>query len=127
MRRAMLGHERRKHPRVSFPVLVLFRTDPAQPFLSAYGADLSAGGIRISGLGPSFGDLVDLQLIERDGRRPLEVMGEVVRVEAGEFALRFVELDTQQQSWLTSVIQTRQAEGDLEGTEDLLEASFDEL
>lgn len=120
--------ERRMDPRVSFPVLVLFRAEPETPFISAYGSDLSVSGIRISGGGVREGLLVDLQLIERDGRRPLEVLGEVVRVDEEAFAVRFVELDDAQREWLSAVVGDRaKVESAPPPTEDLMVLGFDEL
>lgn len=120
-------NERRTDPRVSFPVLVLFRAEPAKPFVSAYGSDLSVSGIKIAGEGVSAGDLVDLQLIERDGRRPLELLGDVVRVSAEYFAVRFVELDDVQKGWLSEVVERRNTVETSPPTEDLMVLGFDEF
>ncbi|MEL6186300.1 MAG: PilZ domain-containing protein, partial [Myxococcota bacterium] len=113
--------------RVTFPVLVLYRRDPAQPFVSAYGEDLSISGIRIEGHEVRAGDLIDLQLIERDGRRPLELLGQVTRVLEGEFAVRFVEMDDRQRAWLERVVEERADREDPPPTEDLLSVGFDEM
>lgn len=119
--------ERRSDPRVTFPVLVLYRRDPAEPFVSAYGEDLSVSGIRIEGTDVQAGDFIDLQLIERDGRRPLELLGEVMRVLEREFAVRFIEMDERQRGWLERVVHERAERDDPPPTEDLLTLGFDEV
>lgn len=119
--------ERRAVPRVGFPVLVLFRSQATEAYESAYGADLSVSGIRVEGARADVGAMLDLQLVERHGRRPVEVLGEVVRIDETGFSVRFVELDDAQRRWLSSVVSGRRAAPPSAETEDLLEAGFEEL
>lgn len=121
----MAGHERRRHPRVDFPVLVLYRSRTSGELEPAYAADLSLTGLRVTGGVATAGATVDLQLVERGGHRPIDVLGEVVWAEGSEFAVRFVDLDDAQRTWLEKVIEGRSRQEPPE-TEDLLEVAFDE-
>lgn len=123
----MQDAERRAHPRVKFPVLVLFRLDPAAPFEPAYGADLSEGGLAIRGASAEVGTHVDLQLVEPRGQRPLELLGRVVRADADGFAVSFADLDPLQRQWLRAAIRRRESDEERPETEDLLGSPFDEL
>lgn len=118
--------ERRDFPRVAFPVLVLYRSGPGTSYESAYGADLSLSGIRIRGPSPPLGTMVDLQLVERRGLRPVDLIGEVTRVGENSFAVRFVELEPLQHAWLSRVVHGRAHPDVFPETEDLLDPSFDE-
>lgn len=122
-----MSSERRADARVGFPVLVLFRAQATEQYTSAYGADLSINGLRVDGAEAEEGTMLDLQLIERHGRRPIEVLGEVLRSDASGFSLRFVELDDGQRAWLDSVVSGRQSKTPLAAeTEDLLVAGFED-
>jgi hypothetical protein len=122
----MSGQDRRDADRVDFPVLVQFRAQASDGYASGYGADLSTSGLRVQGTPAAVGTTLDLQLVERGGRRPIEVLGEVVRADADGFSVRFVELDEEQRRWLASVVERRSA-GDMRAeTEDLLETGFED-
>ncbi len=114
--------ERRDHRRVDFPVLVLIRTAPDAPHVSAYGRDLSELGLRVEGQTSVLGAIVGLLLVERGGGRgAVELLGQVTRIDDDGFSVRFVDLEPRQQAWLAEVVGAR-ARGQVESgeTEDLL-------
>lgn len=117
--------ERRNDSRVPYPVLVTWRGDGIDGFDSAYGYDLSTSGLGVTGAAARLGAVLDLQLVARSGRRPLEVLAEVIRVDDAGFGVRFLDLDDAQQSWLADVVRTVEAAPPLE-TEDLLAVGIDE-
>ena len=111
---------------MSFPILVMWRSGETSGFVSGYGRDLSLSGLRVKGDPPRQGATVDLQLVERTGRRPLEVLGEVTRVDEDGFAVRFVELEQTHLEWLTAAIRQADRAPTYE-TEDLMAGGFDEF
>lgn len=117
--------ERREQPRIRFPVLVTWRGDGIAGIESGYAHDLSIAGLGVEGASARVGAVLDLQLVTRDGRRPLEVLGEVVRADDTGFAVRFLDLEPAQAIWLGEVV-ARQAEAPPLETEDLLAAGFDD-
>lgn len=119
--------ERRSHPRVPYSVLVLYRTDPNQPFVSVYARDLSEAGVSLEGVEAEAGTVLDLQLMEREGRRPLELLGMVTRAEDGVLSARFLELDDAQRAWLRAAVTAREGDTTPVETEDLLATRFDEF
>ena len=120
--------ERREKQRVSFPVLVQYRTDANSVFDAAYALDLSPGGLLIhSSLDTEEGALIDLYLVEKDGRRPLELLGVVVRTDHDRFAVRFIDLDAKQRAWLNKVVDARRETDPWAATELGLLPGFDDV
>ena len=75
------GQERRRYPRAPLSLLIQFRFDTLEEFLSEYSTDISLGGmfIRTEDLREE-GALVYLQFYLRDGAKLIEGLGRVVRV-----------------------------------------------
>ncbi|RLB52726.1 MAG: hypothetical protein DRI34_14320 [Deltaproteobacteria bacterium] len=73
--------ERRRYPRAPLSLLIQFRFDTLEEFLSEYSTDISMGGmfIRTEQLREE-GSLVYLQFYLRDGAKLIEGLGRVVRV-----------------------------------------------
>ena len=97
------GKERRKHLRVELNLLVQYRFDTFDEFLSEYAGDISAGGIFIETDRPRpVGTMIYLQFALRDGTQLIEGLGRVVRVvppgnpQPG-MGVEFENLDTQSQ------------------------------
>jgi uncharacterized protein (TIGR02266 family) len=73
--------ERRRYPRAPLTLLIQYRFDTLEDFLSEYSTDISLGGmfIRTEDTRPE-GSLVYLQFYLRDGAKLIEGLGRVVRV-----------------------------------------------
>ena len=73
--------DRRRNPRVSLSLLIQYRFDTLEDFLSEYSTDISMGGMFIRTNTPKDeGTLVYLQFYLRDGAKLIEGLGRVVRV-----------------------------------------------
>ncbi len=76
-----LPENRRKHPRSPLEMLIQYRCDTMEEFLSRYSLDLSPGGMFIRTDDPrEEGELVFLQFYLNDGEKLIEGLGRVVRV-----------------------------------------------
>ena len=75
------GKERRRYPRAPVSLLIQYRFDTLEDFLSEYSTDISIGGmfIRTDDLREE-GTLIYLQFYLRDGAKLIEGLGRVVRV-----------------------------------------------
>jgi uncharacterized protein (TIGR02266 family) len=75
------GSERRRYPRVPLSLVIQYRFDTLEDFLSEYSVDISIGGmfIRTNEVREE-GSLVYLQFYLRDGAKLIEGLGKVVRV-----------------------------------------------
>jgi uncharacterized protein (TIGR02266 family) len=77
----MARGERRKYPRVPLNLLIQYRFDSFEDFISEYASDISEGGMFIRTLEPrEEGTMLYLQLVLRDGSKLIEGLGRVVRV-----------------------------------------------
>jgi len=75
------GAEKRRHPRTPLNVLVQFRFDSFDQFLTEYSVNISPGGIFIRTDEPrEEGAVIYLQFALKDGNKLIEGMGRVVRV-----------------------------------------------
>ncbi len=75
--------ERRRHPRVKLNMLVQFRLQSYEHFLTDYASDLSSGGMFLRTREPKpEGTLLYFQFTTRDGGALIEGLGRVVRVVA---------------------------------------------
>ena len=80
--------DRRQNPRVSLSLLIQYRFDSLEDFLSEYSTDISMGGMFIRTDTPKDeGTLVYLQFYLRDGAKLIEGLGRVVRVNSAEPAV----------------------------------------
>ena len=79
--------DRRKYPRVPLSLLIQYRFDTLEDFLSEYSTNISIGGMFIRTDQPKDeGTLVYLQFYLRDGAKLIEGLGRVVRVNPSEAA-----------------------------------------
>ena len=104
--------ERRRHPRAPLSLLVQYRFNSFEDFLSEYSADISAGGmfIRTEEVREE-GSLVHLQFWLEDGTRLIEGTGRVARVippgdpshEPG-MGVEFVQLDVESTELIHQIV-----------------------
>lgn len=101
------GKDRRKHIRVELNLLVQYRFDTFDDFLSEYAGDISEGGIFIETDEPRpVGTMIYLQFALRDGTQLIEGLGRVVRVSPPGspqpgMGVEFENLDRQSQDLIT--------------------------
>jgi type IV pilus assembly protein PilZ len=75
------GNNRRRFPRASVSLLIQYRFDTLDEFLSEYSMDMSMGGMFIRTNQPKEeGSMIYLQFYLRDGAKLIEGLGKVVRV-----------------------------------------------
>ncbi len=104
--------ERRKHPRVPLGLLIQFRFDTFEDFLTEYATDISAGGMFIRTQSPrEEGSMVYLQFALRDGPKIFEGLGRVVRVNPPEdpgrvagMGVEFVNLDADSRQLIEEIL-----------------------
>jgi len=74
------GKDRRRYPRVPLSLLIQYRFDTLEDFLSEYSVNISMGGMFIQTEDiREEGSLVYLQFYLRDGAKLIEGLGKVVR------------------------------------------------
>lgn len=79
------GADRRRYPRVPLSLLIQYRFDTLEDFLSEYSTNISIGGMFIRTDQPKDeGTLVYLQFYLRDGAKLIEGLGRVVRVNSAD-------------------------------------------
>lgn len=77
--------DRRRYPRAPLSLLIQYRFDTLEDFLSEYSTDISMGGMFIRTVTPKDeGTLVYLQFYLRDGAKLIEGLGRVIRVNSAE-------------------------------------------
>jgi len=105
------GIEQRRSPRVEFNLLVQYRFDTFDEFMSEYAADLSVGGLFIETDEPrNVGDVIYLQFALRDGTQLIEGLGRVARVvppgsEHPGMGIEFVNMDGDSQDLVHAAVQ----------------------
>ena len=112
------GSERRRHERIDLNLLIQYRFDTFDEFMSEYAADVSEGGMFIETDEPrDVGDMIYLQFALRDGTRLIEGLGRVVRVvperagQPGGMGIEFVNMDEDSQDLIVNAV--REATQDL--------------
>jgi type IV pilus assembly protein PilZ len=108
--------ERRKYPRVPLSLLIQYRFDTLEDFLSEYSTNISIGGMFIRTDKPKDeGTLVYLQFYLRDGAKLIEGLGRVVRVNpAGDQAevgmgIEFVNFDEESMELIRQIVERNMA------------------
>ncbi len=106
--------ERRRYPRVPLQLLIQYRFDSLEDFLSEYSTDISIGGmfIRTEDVREE-GSLIYLQFYLRDGAKLIEGLGRVVRVnrpgECGDLppgmGIEFVNFDEESQELIRWIVE----------------------
>jgi type IV pilus assembly protein PilZ len=106
------GVERRKYPRVPLSLLIQYRFDTLEDFLSEYSTDISIGGMFIRTDKPKDeGTLVYLQFYLRDGAKLIEGLGRVVRVNplddqaAVGMGIEFVNFDEESMELIRQIVE----------------------
>jgi uncharacterized protein (TIGR02266 family) len=106
--------DRRRHPRTPLSILVQFRLNTIEDFLSEYSVNLSPGGMFIRTTAEhAEGDIVFLQFTLKDGSRLIEGMGKVVRVnppgpDAG-LGIEFLNFDDDSMALIEEICSAREA------------------
>jgi type IV pilus assembly protein PilZ len=111
--------ERRKYPRVPLSLLIQYRFDTLEDFLSEYSTDISIGGMFIRTDKPKDeGTLVYLQFYLRDGAKLIEGLGRVVRVNpsdspgdqaASGMGIEFVNFDEESMELVRQIVERNMA------------------
>jgi len=111
--------DRRRYPRVPLSLLIQYRFDTLEDFLSEYSTDISIGGMFIRTDKPKDeGTLVYLQFYLRDGAKLIEGLGRVVRVNPAESAgdetaagmgIEFVNFDEESMELIRQIVERNMA------------------
>jgi type IV pilus assembly protein PilZ len=106
------GVERRKYPRVPLSLLIQYRFDTLEDFLSEYSTNISIGGMFIRTDKPKDeGTLVYLQFYLRDGAKLIEGLGRVVRVNPSDdqaavgMGIEFVNFDEESMELIRQIVE----------------------
>ncbi len=116
----MKGSDRRKFTRVPLNLLIQYRFDTFEDFVSEYAENLSEGGIFIhaDAMRP-LGAMVYLQFALRDGTRLIEALGRVVHASedpaAHGLGIEFVNVDDESKAMIEAIVRERH------GTENVTE------
>lgn len=107
--------DRRRYPRVPLSLLIQYRFDTLEDFLSEYSTDISMGGMFIRTEQPKDeGTLVYLQFYLRDGAKLIEGLGRVVRVNpldpaggdaAAGMGIEFVNFDEESMELIRQIVE----------------------
>lgn len=113
------GEDRRKYPRVPLSLLIQYRFDTLEDFLSEYSTNISIGGMFIRTDKPKDeGTLVYLQFYLRDGAKLIEGLGRVVRVNPAEatgdqaaagMGIEFVNFDEESMELIRQIVERNMA------------------
>jgi type IV pilus assembly protein PilZ len=113
------GTERRRYPRVPLSLLIQYRFDTLEDFLSEYSTNISIGGMFIRTDKPKDeGTLVYLQFYLRDGAKLIEGLGRVVRVNPADSAsdktevgmgIEFVNFDEESMELIHQIVERNMA------------------
>jgi len=105
--------DRRAAPRTDVSLLIQYRFESFEAFLSEYATDLSATGMFIRSDEPrEVGSLVYLQFTLKDGSKLIEGLGKVVRVIAppgtpqhpAGMGVHFMNFDTESQKLVLQIV-----------------------
>ena len=100
------GENRRRHPRVSIPLLVQYRFGALEKPHIDYALNVSKSGLFIStDASQPPGTRVFVQLTTRDGAHFLQGEGRVIRAMDGGYAIELEGFDDQAQKILSELVQ----------------------
>ncbi len=101
--------DRRRYRRVPLSLLIQYRFDTLEDFLSEYSTDISMGGMFIRTEQPKEeGTLVYLQFYLRDGAKLIEGLGRVVRVNPSDptgMGIEFVNFDEESMELIRQIVE----------------------
>ncbi len=111
--------EQRRYPRAPLNLLVQYRCDTLEDFLSEYSADISLGGMFIRTETPRpVGSMIYLQFALKDGSVLIEGLGRVVHVNepggdrpAG-MGVEFLNFDDESKAFIEELVASRLPEGE---------------
>ena len=106
--------ERRKFPRVPLNLLIQYRFDTFEDFVSEYAANISEGGMFIRTDEPrDEGAMIYLQFVLKNGTKLIEGLGRVIRVvdkdAAAGMGIEFVNFDEDSWATIRSIVQGRKS------------------
>ena len=111
--------ERRRYPRVPLNLLIQYRSESFEKFMSEYASDISEGGMFIRTDEPrEEGSMVYLQFTLEDGTKLIEGLGRIVRVnpDGGEnprgIGVEFVNFDEHSRALIQAIIGERAGGGE---------------
>lgn len=111
---AAMSIDRRRYPRVPLNLLIQYRFDTFEDFISEYAVDISEGGIFIrTDEAREEGAMIYLQFALKDGTKLIEGLGKVVRVNpAGRenpqgIGIEFVNFDEDSKALILAIIEER--------------------
>lgn len=112
-----MSQERRRHPRVKLDLLVQFRLQSYEQFLTDYASDLSIGGMFLRTPEPKpEGTLLYFQFTTKDDGALIEGLGRVVRVTRGGDAtgmgIEFVNVEEPSLTRIREIVEQRVARAD---------------
>jgi uncharacterized protein (TIGR02266 family) len=105
--------DRRRFTRVPLDLLIQYRFESFDAFLSEYAADVSVGGMFVrTGTPRPVGTMIYLQFTLKDGIRLIEALGKVVRVNPPDHELpgmgvEFVNLDDESLAMVEAIVRER--------------------
>ena len=113
-----MSKNRRGHERVALNMLVQFRSENVESFMSDYAPNISVGGIFIqTDQRRTPGELLYFQFVSKEDGPLIEGLGRVVRVQeksrdrpAG-IGLEFVSLEGESRALVQSIVDERSAKG----------------
>lgn len=105
------GRDKRRHPRAPLSLLIQFRFDSLDDFMSEYAIDISYGGMFIRTNEPrEEGSMVYLQFSLKGGAKLIEGLGRVVRVnqpggpQAAGMGVEFVNFDDESMALIEDIV-----------------------
>lgn len=111
------GVERRRYPRVPLNLLIQYRFDTFEDFISEYASDISEGGMFIrTDESREEGTMIYLQFALKDGTKLIEGLGRVVRVNpaGGDnpqgIGVEFLNFDEDSRALITAIVKERDSD-----------------
>ena len=108
-----MSQERRRHPRVKLDLLVQFRLQSYEQFLTDYASDLSIGGMFLRTKEPKpEGSLLYFQFTTKEDGALIEGLGRVVRVTkdaagAAGMGIEFVNVEEPSMARIRDIVEKR--------------------
>jgi uncharacterized protein (TIGR02266 family) len=106
--------ERRRYPRVPLNMLIQYRFETFEDFMSEYSSNISEGGMFIcTDEAREEGSMVYLQFALNDGTKLIEGLGRVVRVNPANrenpqgIGVEFVNFDEESRALIQAIVEER--------------------
>ena len=105
------GDNRRRHLRVPHSLLVQYRFNTPEDFLSEYSTNISMGGMFVKTSDPSdIGTLVYFQFVLNDGDKLIEGLGKVTWIDHSQepgMGLEFINMDDKSLDLIKSIVEKK--------------------